>query len=519
MFDHTIGSLVERCALAYGPEIAVVHGEKRITYRELISRIRRAGRALRGLGLEKGDRVAILMADRPELLDVYYGALWAGLVVVPLNTRLRVADHQHIVCDSGASVLVHDAPHAERVARIRGTSGVDAVVCADPGAVLPGGHALDRLMADQSDGPGAPEVGQDDLYGIYYTLGTTGQPKGVVHSHRTVIAVLFSEMVELGLGARDRFAHVAPLTHAGGGFVLPVWLRGGTNVIVGGFDADALVEVIARERVTATLVAPDRLYRLVDRMSRARAETATLSTVIYGGAPVDRRRLLHAIETCGPIFTQLYGQTEAPNQLTVLTKRDHAVAVASGDHLPLSSCGRPVAITNLRIVDGERREVPAGREGEIEARGPHVMLRYWNRRAETERALRGGRLLTGDRAVTDDRGFVYISRREREVIVANGATVPAREIESILTAHHGVREACVVGIPGREMGDALKAVVVPDPGAAVSEEDLVRWVAERVGGVFVLVEFATALPHTSLGMYDKAAVRSGVWGRRPRQAC
>src|SRR5690348_9340035 len=124
MFDHTIGSLVERCALAYGPEIAVVCGETRITYRELISRIRRTGRALRGLGLEKGDRVAILMDDRPELLDVYYGALWAGLVVVPLNTRLSAADHQHIVCDSGASVLVHDAAHAERVRGIRGTSGV-----------------------------------------------------------------------------------------------------------------------------------------------------------------------------------------------------------------------------------------------------------------------------------------------------------------------------------------------------------------------------------------------------------
>ncbi|WP_370947166.1 AMP-binding protein [Amycolatopsis sp. cg5] len=519
MFDHTIGSLVERCALAYGPEIAVVCGETRITYRELVSRIRRAGRALRGLGLEKGDRVAILMEDRPELLDVYYGALWAGLVVVPLNTRLSAADHQHILCDSGASVLVHDAAHAARVRGIRGTSGVDAVVCADAGAVLPGGYALDRLTAERSDRPGSPGVCQDDLYGIYYTLGTTGQPKGVVHSHRTMIAVLFSELVELGLGDRDRFAHVAPLTHAGGGFVLPVWMRGGTNVLVGGFDADVLVEVIARERITATLVAPDRLYRLVDRMSQARAEVSSLSTVVYGGAPVDRRRLLHAIEEFGPIFAQLYGQTEAPNQLTVLTKRDHAAAVASGDHTPLSSCGRPVAITDLRIVDGERGEVPAGRTGEIAASGPHVMLRYWNRRAETEHALRDGWLLTGDRAVADDRGFVYIARRERELIVANGSTVHAREIESILTAHHAVREACVVAISDRGMGDALKAVVVPDPGSPITEEDLVHWVAERVGGVFVLVEFVTALPHTSFGAYDKEALRSGMWGRSSRQAC
>lgn len=519
MFDHTIGSLVERCALAYGPETAVVHGRTRITYRELISRIRRAGRALRGLGLEKGDRVAILLEDRPELLDVYYGALWAGLVVVPLNTRLSAADHQYIVCDSGASVLVHDAPHAMRVRQIRGTSGVDAVVSVDEDAVLPGGYSFARLTARRPDGAGAPEVSPDDLYGIYYTLGTTGQPKGVVHSHRTTIAVLFSEMVELGLGDRDRFAHVAPLTHAGGGFVLPVWMRGGTNVILGGFDADTLVETIARERITATLVAPERLYRLLDRMSSAREAVSSLTTVIYGGAPGDRQRLLRAIEEFGPIFAQLYGQTEAPNQLTVLTKRDHADAIATGDHAPLSSSGRPVAITDLRVVDGTRATVPAGREGEIAAKGPHVMLRYWNRRAETERALRDGWLHTGDRAVTDERGFVYISPREREVLVANGSTVHARQIEVLLTTHHAVREACVVGVSAHGNRDTLKAAVVPNPGAAVSEQDLAAWITERIEGVRVGVEFAAALPPNSFGTYDKEALRSGRWGIRASQAC
>lgn len=526
MLDHTIGSLVERCARAYGPEIAVVYGDRRITYHEQISRIRRTGRALLALGLRPGDRVAILMADRPELLDVYYGALWAGLAVVPLNAKLAAEDHAYIVGDSEARLLAHDAGHAERAAEIGSSVGVEWLVSTEDSAEagVASSLSLPALLAEQPDGPGMPDVAPDDLFGIYYTGGTTGRPKGVVHSHRSFVAALISEMLELGLGERDVFAHVAPLTHAGGGFVLPVWLRGGTNVILGGFDPEQLLHTIERERVTATLLVPTMLYVLLDSMPSGGADVSSLSTVVYGASPIGRQRLLQAIDTFGPIFAQLYGQTEAPNQLTVLRKSDHAAAIASGDLEPLSSCGRPVAIADLRIMDDSLIEVASGNPGEIAARGPHVMDRYWNRPKETAQTLRdggggGGRwLCTGDIARTDDRGFVYIIDRKKDLIISGGFNVYPKEIEATLFAHPAVRDACVIGIPDDKWGEAVKAVVVRDPQASVDPAELITWVKERKGSVLApkTVDFVDAIPLTAVGKHDKPALRSAYWGGRDR---
>lgn len=518
MSHHTIGSLVERCALMYGPDTAVVHGSQRITYHEQISRIRRTGRALLGLDLLPGDRVAILMADRPELLDVYYGASWAGLAVVPLNAKLGTADHIYIVRDSGARVLVHDAEHADRATEIQAELGIDSLVCVDDDAVPPDGVSLSRLQLDYPDGPGMPAVSPDDMFGIYYTGGTTGKPKGVVHSHRSFVAALISEMLELGLGERDVFAHVAPLTHASGGFVLPVWLRGGTNVILGGFDPEHLLDSIERERISATLLVPTMLYVLLDSMPGNGVDLSSLSTVVYGASPIGQQRLLQAIDRFGPVFAQLYGQTEAPNQLTVLRKSDHAAAIASGDLEPLRSCGRPVAIAELRIVGDDLAEVSPGQPGEITARGPHVMSRYWNRPDETAASLRDGWLCTGDIARVDERGFVYIVDRKKDMIISGGFNVYPKEVEATLFAHPAVRDACVIGVPDEKWGEAVKAVVVTDPDVAVRPDELISWVKERKGGVLApkTVDVVNAIPLTAVGKHDKPALRSAYWGAHDR---
>ncbi|MFI6027091.1 AMP-binding protein [Amycolatopsis magusensis] len=509
MQEETIGGLVERVALAYGPRTAVVTGGQRITYREQLGRIRRAGRALLGLGLDTGDRVAILMSDRPELLDVYYGALWAGLAVVPLNSRLGVADHQYIVCDSAAEVLVHDAVHARRVQQIRGTSGVEHVVSVDDDAVLTGGHSWQRLSCHQPDHPGAPTVFPSDLYGIYYTAGTTGQPKGVVHTHRTVLAALFSQLSELGLDEGDRFAHVTPLSHAAGAFVLPVWLRGGTNVLAGRFDPGELVDTIARERITATLLSPDMLAGLMDAAPAAGAKLLSLTTVVYSGGRVEPERLLAAMDRFGPVFVQFYGLTEVPNQVTVLRKRDHAAAVATGNPGPLSSCGRPVAIADVRIEHPDGGQARTGERGEVVVGGPHVMLRYWNRYADTERALRGGHLYTGDTGHFDEGGFLHLADRQRETIRSAGVTVYPKQVEAGLITHPAVRDACVFGAPDDRRGEVVHAVVVADPDATVCAEDLISWVAERGGEALAprRVDFVDAIPLTEVGKHDRPRLR------------
>jgi fatty-acyl-CoA synthase len=518
LFETTIGSLLERSARAYAPRTAIIAGDRRISYAEMITEVRRAGRALLGTGLNPGDRVAILMPDRPEVLYAFYGALWAGLGAVPINARLGAEDQQYILSDSGARAVVHDAAYAERLSGIIDATAVEHRLSVDTNAVLDGGTPFAKLTAAQSAEPGRPAVSPDDMFGIYYTGGTTGRPKGVVHTHRTFSAALFSELLELGLGEADVFAHCAPLTHASGGFVLPVWMRGGTNVVMGGFDPSKLLASIAKERVTATLLVPTMIYVLLDDPATTTADTSSLQTIVYGAAPMGTERLVEGLERFGPVFAQLYGQTEAPNQLTTLRKDDHAEAIRTGDLTPLSSCGRPVAIAEVALLDDDLNEVAPGAEGEICAKGPHVMTGYWNRPEETAAALREGWLCTGDVARADERGFLYIVDRKKDMIISGGYNVYPKEIESALFTHPAVRDACVIGVPDDKWGEAVKAVVVLDPAAPVSADDLITWVKGQKGSVNTpkTVDFVDSIPLTAVGKHDKPALRKQYWGGRTR---
>ncbi len=519
MFECTIGGLLERAAQAYAPRTAIIAGDRRITYAEAIAEIRRAGRALRSSGLDKGDRVALLMPDRPEVLFVYYGALWAGLGVVPINSRLGAEDQQYILADSGAKVVVHDKAYAERLASILPElAEPPKPLSVDDSAVLEGGASFATMCANESGDRGMLAVAPDDLFGIYYTGGTTGRPKGVEHTHSTFSSALFSELLELGLGESDVFAHCAPLTHASGAFVLPVWMRGGTNVVLGGFDPDRLLDAIAKERVTATLLVPTMIYVMLDHPATSAADTSSLQTIVYGAAPMGTERLIEGLERFGPVFSQLYGQTEAPNQVTVLRKDDHAEAIRTGDLAPLSSCGRPVAIANVALLDDDLNVVPFGSEGEICVKGPHVMKGYWNRPEETAAALRDGWLCTGDIAREDERGFLYIVDRKKDMIISGGYNVYPKEVEAALFTHPAVRDACVIGVPDDKWGEAVKAVVVLDPSVSVDAKELIEWVKAAKGSVNTpkTVDFVDAIPLTAVGKHDKPTLRKQYWGGRTR---
>ncbi len=518
MHEYTIGALLERACQSYGPRTAVVDGERRITYTELLSTVRKNGRALLATGLRPGDRVALLMPDRPELLYAYYGALWAGLAVVPLNARLGAEDQEYILHDSGARAVVHDRAYAERLAGIVGKTQIEQCLGVDEDAILDGGSPLGLLADKESDAAGVPAVAPDDLFGIYYTGGTTGRPKGVAHTHRTFVSALLSELLELGLGEADVFAHCAPLTHASGGFVLPVWMRGGTNVVLGGFDPDKLLAAIETEKVTATLLVPTMIYVLLDHPATQAADLSSLKTIVYGAAPMGTERLIEGLQRFGPIFAQLYGQTEAPNQLTVLTKDDHAEALRTGEYEPLSSCGRPVLIADVRLLDDDLNEVAPGEPGEICARGPHVMTEYWNRPEETAATLRDGWLCTGDIAKADERGFLYIVDRKKDMIISGGYNVYPKEVEAALFTHPAVRDVAVIGVPDEKWGESVKAVVVPDPAVTVTAEDLIAWVKERKGSVNCpkTVDFVEAIPLTAVGKHDKPTLRKQYWGGRTR---
>lgn len=511
MIGQSIGTLLERCARYYGDRTALIQNGSEYSYEEVFRRIRATGSGLLQTGLRPGDRIALLMDDSPELVALYFGALWAGLVVVPLNSRLGSGDHRHIVGDSGARALCFDQPHREHAALVAEAVELELLFAAgDAGEEL---AAVSLADVEAAGGRGrAAATASDQICLIPYTGGTTGRPKGVVHTHDTLVATMLSETVEAGLSRREVFAHVAPLIHASGLFMLPVWMRGGTNLVLGGFDPEALLDAIDRHGVTTTFVVPTMLYVLLDLIGDRDMRDSTLETVIYGAAPITPSRLEQALATFGQVFVQFYGQTEAPNQLTVLDKGDHARALAEGDLRRLLSCGRPVAIADVRV------DAAAGGRGEVLARGPHLMRGYWGNEAETEKALAGGWLHTGDVAEVDDEGYLYLVDRVKDMIVTGGYNVYPKEVEQTLTEHPAVADACVVGVPDPKWGEAVLAVVVLRDGAEAAAADLAAFVKDRKGGVHTpkRVELRDELPLTALGKVDKKALRAEFWGEGPR---
>jgi fatty-acyl-CoA synthase len=516
MIDRSFGSVLDACAHNYPRETALVQGDVRLSYTEMFGRIRQTGRALQKLGLGPGDRLAFVMADSPALLEVMYGALWAGITAVPLNARLSLEDHKYMIEDARARALVFDSTTAERGHELLAGCTIEFAIATDEAAVPERGELLERLITGEDGGAGAPATDHDRECIIQYTGGTTGFPKGVLHSHRTLLSSLYSATLELDVRPGEVSAHIAPLTHSGMVYVLPVWARGGTNVVLGGFDPAQLLHTIEHEHVTSTLMVPTMLYYLLDLPGIADRDLSSLRTLTYGAAPMGPERIEQALDVFGPIFIQVYGQSEAPAQITVLTKRDHVRARENPDLL--RSCGRPVAIVDVRCADDALASVPDGEPGEILVRGPNVTPGYINKPKETALALRDGWLCTGDIGVRDEQGYFYIVDRKKDMIVSGGFNVYPKEVEQTLFAHPAVRDVCVVGVPDEKWGEAVKAVVVVDPDAATTSAELIEFVKEHKGSVLApkSVDFVEAIPLTSIGKHDKKAVRETYWAGRER---
>ena len=516
MIGRSFGSVLDACAHNYPSETALVQGDVRLSYTEMFGRIRQTGRALRRLGLGPGDRLAFVMADSPALLEVMYGALWAGITTVPLNARLSLEDHKYMIEDARARALVFDSKTAERGHELLAGCSIELAIATDEAAVPERGELLERLITAEDGGAGAPVTDPDRECIIQYTGGTTGFPKGVLHSHRTLLASLYSATLELDVRPGEVSAHIAPLTHSGMVYVLPVWARGGTNVVLGGFDPAQLLHTIEHEHVTSTLMVPTMLYYLLDLPGLADRDLSSLRTRTSGAAPMGPERIEQALEVFGPIFIQVYGQSEAPAQITVLTKRDHVRARENPDLL--RSCGRPVAIVDVRCADDALASVPDGEPGEIVVRGPNVTPGYINKPEETAAALRDGWLCTGDIGIRDEHGYFYIVDRKKDMIVSGGFNVYPKEVEQTLFAHPAVRDVCVVGVPDEKWGEAVKAVVVVDRDAATSGAELIEFVKTRKGSVLApkSVDFVESIPLSSLGKHDKKALREIYWAGRER---
>jgi fatty-acyl-CoA synthase len=452
------GLLTEGIAQA-GDRIALAQGPRSLTYPALGDRVTRLAAGLARLGLERGDRIVLLMPNRPELVESLWAAFHGGFVAVPVNWHLHPDEVGYIVrhCRAAAVVVSDETaaatrtlPRAVRVIRVARADGSNT------------GHDYEDVLAP---GP-SPAAGTapDDPAWLFYTSGTTGRPKGATLTHRNLAAMTEAYHHDLDPVADGSiYLHAAPLTHGSGLYLLPSTARGATQVIAPGtsFSAGDFVALLEEHQVThAAFLAPTMLHRVVDE---ARGRTLpSLRSIVVGGAPLYQEDLRAAVDVFGPIVVQMYGQGEAPMTISVMP------ASEALDHP--GSCGRAYHNVEIRIADPAGEPVPDGGDGEVLVRGDVVMRGYWDNPDATATTLAKGWLHTGDIGHFEA-GYLHLTDRAKDVIITGGSNVYPREVEEVLLTHPAVREAAVVGVPDPEWGESVRAFVVatgdPAPGELI----------------------------------------------------
>ena len=510
----TMGELYVRAVKRFPERTALIDSEEQITYRELGDRMARYAAVLRKCGLATGDSIAQLSTNRVDAICIIAAAAMAGLRYTPLHPLGSEEDQVFILEDAEVDCLIVDEiAFNERGTKIVQNSRLKIKVFS-----FGSSDFAESIIAEARKVKPLPlkSLGlASDVGLIMYTGGTTGKPKGVVHTHRSLVATFLINMAEFEWPQEIRFLAVTPVSHAALGFIPPVLLRGGVFIMQGGFSPQGFLDAVESHNITSTFLVPTMIYVLLDHPETASADLSSLETVIYGASPMSPTRMLEALKTIGPVFMQLFGQTECPNTITALFKHDH------DPERPelLSSCGQPLTGNDIRLLDDDGNEVAQGAVGELCVRGPLVMQGYWKLPDETAEALRGGWLHTGDLARADENGYLYIVDRAKDMIISGGFNVFPREVEDILDAHRGVGMTCVIGVPSEKWGEAVIAIVVRKAGSDVNEADLIALVKEKKGAVYAPKEirFVDNIPLTGLGKPDKKAVRAEYWSDSERQ--
>jgi long-chain acyl-CoA synthetase len=506
-----LGSLFSRHARYRPNHLAVVFGDRRLTWLEFNASINRLSNALLSLGIRKGDKVATILPNCLELLEVYWAAAKTGAVVVPLSTLLLEKALQTLLQDSDAVLLITNAGFVEKVNRIR--SGLPAIAedryLLTDAADITGYqdyHSLKSAAGDQE--PAGVTITDDDPFNIMYSSGTTGLPKGIIHTHyiRAAYATSFA--------AAYRMSPESIVMHAGaivfnGAFLdlMPAVFLGATYILLPQFDPVSYIDVIERENVTHVVVVPSQIIALLNAPNFSYDALKSMEMIISVGAPLHKQHKNELNQRLPGRFYELYGLTEG--FMTVLDKYDYP---AKPD-----SVGVPPPFFEMKIVDESGNEVPAGIVGEICGRAPTLMPGYYKQPELTAEAIKDGWLHSGDIGYVDEDGFLYLVDRMKDMIISGGVNVYPRDIEEIVVQHPAVQEAAVFGIPHDKWGETPLAAVVLRRPAEISPEELRSWINERVAAKYQRVHdvvFMDEFPRSVAGKTLKRVMREEYWKGR-----
>ncbi|WP_214368431.1 class I adenylate-forming enzyme family protein [Pseudonocardia sp. H11422] len=498
---------------------AVVEGPGAVcTYAELGSRARRLAGGLAALGMRPGDRAVVLTKNRPESFVIDHALAAGGFVRVALSYRLHPREVAQIARDCGPAVAFVDGEREREVAAALAEAGLDVAVVALDEPQGPVAARYGELLAH--DELASPRVEPEDLAWLPYTSGTTGEPKGVMLSHRSLLACARNLMVELpAIETDDVVLHVAPLTHLSGYLGITYAMRGAAQVSLPEFDPEQTLQAIGDHGATVLPMVPTMLNMMLPALESGRWRTDTLHTVLYGGSAIAPDRLTRLVACLGEVFVQAYGLTEIPFPLASLSKQAHRFDPGQPPPARLASAGRVNPFVQVRLRTPAGADAAEGEEGEIQARGDTTMLGYWNRpEATREVLLEDGWAATGDVGRLQD-GYLHIVDRKKDMIVSGGFNIFPGEIENAISALPGVSEVAVIGVPDPRWGESVKAVVAVLDGHQVSEADIEQVCRDRIAGYKRprSVDFVPALPKTGSGKIQRHELRKRYWSDQDRR--
>ena len=511
----------KRAARRFPDRAFVVGEEQTLTHREMAARTEAVANALVRAGIAAGTHVALLTPNHPLGLVAQYGIVKAGCVWVPCNHRNTVADTvRQVVSLHVRWLFYHSSLRAHAEAMREGVPGLLGIVPidADDDADADGaGPAMTEWAAGFAPGAPLPERTMDDPVSILSSGGTTGVPKGAVHTNRTYEANTAGYWAAFDFAVPPVHLVVAPLTHAAGVIHWALAGLGATTVLSPSADPDAILGLVEKHRVTFLFLPPTIIYMLLAHPRLYEHDCSSLRHFAFGAAPMSVDKLREAIDRFGPILCHLYGSTETLVMNTILRPDELADLLLTPAHAGrIASCGREGPFARVEIIDDEGMVLPPGERGEIAVRGGFVMAGYYDEPERTAATRVSGFHRMGDIGVKDADGFVYIVDRKGDMIITGGFNVFPGEIEQVVLAHPAVRDCVVVGVPHDKWGEAVLAAVELKPGCALDADELVARCKAELGSVKApkFVEVVDELPRSPVGKTLRRAVRARYWEGR-----
>jgi acyl-CoA synthetase (AMP-forming)/AMP-acid ligase II len=514
----TCGDLIKRGLALYGDSPAMLFEGRTYTFAEQASRMFRLANALLSRGLRKQERIAVLSRNCSAYVEIFGAGEVAGFVTVNLNCRLSSRELAAICQDCQPSALIYSEEFATTAHELASQlPSIRLRIGLHDGA--PGELNYNALIGGASAEVPAVQSRPADLAYIMYTSGTTGGSKGVMISHAAMAEATRMLSHECGIQEGDKALIVMPLFHLGGKIEqMNFSLMGAQIVLKSNFDPADVAMTIQQEKVTAAHFAPLMIQRLLDELDARPYDIGTLRCVHYASAPMPVPLLRRAIERMGPIFVQVYGMTECLAG-TVLKARCHRIDGSEEERRRLGSAGQPLLGNEIRIVRDDGNTCEAGEIGEIIIRSPTVMNGYWNRNSLTAEVLRDGWMFTQDLGFVDERNYVYVVDRKKDMIISGGENIYSWEVEEVLRGHPDVAEVAVIAVPDPEWGESVKACVQLRPGGVATDDALIEYTRERIASYKKprSIDFLDDLPRLFNGKIDKKALRAPYWAGRDRQ--